>query len=156
LSRTKVLETPDVERRLRLEGVTPMATLRSRLEALERRRGGQPEMPDVLYWDSADGTGGYVLILATGQELTGAEARRWILENETAEGGPVRTALPTSGGITKLARPLVVADVDEGGQEPLAWLLTLERGITQSLEGEQAQAHNGPTPYYGSKPKVVK
>jgi hypothetical protein len=34
-----------------------------------------------MYWEDADGAGGYVLNVKTGEELTGADARRWIDEN---------------------------------------------------------------------------
>lgn len=57
------------------------ATLRARLEALERKRAGTVAPPDFMYWEDADGAGGYVLNVKTGEELTGADARRWIDEN---------------------------------------------------------------------------
>ena len=48
------------------------AALRTRLEALERKRAGTVAPPDFMYWEDAAGTGGFVLNVKTGEEF-----RRW-------------------------------------------------------------------------------
>ena len=63
-----------------------MPNLKARLEALERGRATKLKPPEAMFWETADGAGGYVLFLETGIQITGDAARRWIDENGTAEG----------------------------------------------------------------------
>jgi hypothetical protein len=55
------------------------ATLKARLEAVERKRGAAHSLPDAFYWD------GYVLFPKTGAELWDDDARRWVAENEKGD-----------------------------------------------------------------------